>query len=543
MIRSTWYFILLGAILAACSHSSETDFSVISKDRWYSGNINGKELFIRFSDIQKQHATGMAFINSNSPLANTGSIKATEDSLIVRLADLKIDAAGTWQLTPESMTFHPDDDQSNIKFTAQPKSSLPAHHKRYETELFKKVKRSEVTYGHAPGFYQSKPVPDMNAESYPAIISEVLNGISSNLMAEDIGLTMDIYEPDADTCQLRPLLVLIHGGAFIVGDKRDDLQEKFADYFAKRGYVVASVNYRLGYIFLPGAYSNLERCIYKAVQDVRAALRWLVHHKKKYRIDPGHIFLAGNSAGGFIALKTAFMSKDEVYESAEGNLFMLQDDLGCLDCSGNDYKEKFRIKGLISMWGAMTDDEMMDAGEKTPLLLIHGDSDKIVPYSYQFPFRNIDEDITAFFVEKVYGSKPLSNRAEKLGFPVKLITVPSGSHEPQVDEKNRYTPFMNELIQQIDSFVFSLIEPATLKISGPQSVSGNSKVSVYKIKGFGQNAEIFWEVNGGCIVAYENQNKVSVVWFSNASEHSLRVGVKSRNEKLLVSDHFYIKLN
>jgi acetyl esterase/lipase len=79
----------------------------------------------------------------------------------------------------------------------------------------------------------------------------------------------------------------------------------------RRGYVVASVNYRLGYVFLPGRYSNLERAMYNALQDVRASLRYLSHHHQELGIDPDMFFLGGHSAGGILSLTTAFMDETE----------------------------------------------------------------------------------------------------------------------------------------------------------------------------------------------------------------------------------------
>ena len=56
---------------------------------------------------------------------------------------------------------------------------------------------------------------------------------------------MDVYTPVGDVCQNRPLLVFAHGGAFVGGSKNNSLAESICESFAKRGYVAASINYRL----------------------------------------------------------------------------------------------------------------------------------------------------------------------------------------------------------------------------------------------------------------------------------------------------------
>ena len=56
---------------------------------------------------------------------------------------------------------------------------------------------------------------------------------------------MDIYMPSGDTEVNRPLIIFIHGGSYIGGDKSGPDCVDFCETFAKKGYVTASVNYRL----------------------------------------------------------------------------------------------------------------------------------------------------------------------------------------------------------------------------------------------------------------------------------------------------------
>ena len=209
---------------------------------------------------------------------------------------------------------------------------------RYTDPVFAKVRSKEEEYGKARGYYVSKKVNNIATEDYAGIILQVGKELAKNFTMSEQSLKMDIYQPVGDTLKRRPLLLLIHGGAFIIGDKDTETMTATANYFAERGYVVAAINYRLGYVFVPGGYVYLERCMYRAVQDARAALRYLVHHASELGIDPAYIFIAGNSAGGFTALNTAFMEQREVFESVSGNIIFLRDDLGCLDCSGNSLK-------------------------------------------------------------------------------------------------------------------------------------------------------------------------------------------------------------
>jgi len=109
-------------------------------------------------------------------------------------------------------------------------------------------------------------------------------------------LTLDLYEtPSKAKTAPRPLILFIHGGDWATGDARHlagfpDFPSTLAALAAK-GYVVASVNYRLsGEAHFPAA-----------VQDVKSAVRWLRGHAADYNIDPTRMMAWGAEAGGQIA--------------------------------------------------------------------------------------------------------------------------------------------------------------------------------------------------------------------------------------------------
>jgi acetyl esterase/lipase len=87
-----------------------------------------------------------------------------------------------------------------------------------------------------------------------------------------------------------PVVLTIHGGGFAAGDKREDLPVVRA--LLRDGYAVASVNYRL----------SGEARFPAAVQDVKAAVRWVRAHAAAYGLDPDRIAASGRSAGGYLAV-------------------------------------------------------------------------------------------------------------------------------------------------------------------------------------------------------------------------------------------------
>lgn len=431
---------------------------------------------------------------------------------------------GKIQISGDTLTytFGSKKHATELNFVKQKTSPPVAIRSRYLQPVFAKVRKKEEEYGKARGYYVSKPVDKITTDEYVSIILQVGKELAMNFTMPEQSLKMDIYQPVGDTIKRRPLLMLIHGGAFIIGDKDTETMRVIANYFAERGYVVASINYRLGYVFVPGGYVYLERCIYRAIQDARAALRYLVHHADRLRIDPSYVFIAGNSAGGFTALKTAFMEQHEAYESAAGNVLFLRDDLGCLDCSGNTLKNKFSIKGVINMWGGLTDTSIIDKREKIPVLLFHGDKDEIVPAGHQYPFANISTELSSFFTSKTFGSFSIHEHMQRLGLNSRLIIFPGEGHDPQIGKNNTLNENMKVILENMNDFMYQLIAADSSQIAGKTTFSRTDPTAVFSIKGKGK-ISARWYVEGGAIVSTNNNTpEIKVVWFSDAQKHSLR---------------------
>ena len=79
------------------------------------------------------------------------------------------------------------------------------------------------------------------------ITSDVTYGSAYNVNGQTQSLELDIYQPQGDTAAVRPLLIMAHGGSFIGGSKTGTDVVFICQKFAKMGYVVASIEYRLGF--------------------------------------------------------------------------------------------------------------------------------------------------------------------------------------------------------------------------------------------------------------------------------------------------------
>ncbi len=122
------------------------------------------------------------------------------------------------------------------------------------------------------------------------------------------------YKPDCKACRLDlalpneshpcpwPVIVVIHGGGWLEGDKSSFASDKHGVpgnivEFARLGFAGATINYRL----------SKEAPHPAALDDCRAAIRWLRTHAVEYQLDPHRIGAYGNSAGGHLALMLALL--------------------------------------------------------------------------------------------------------------------------------------------------------------------------------------------------------------------------------------------
>ncbi len=156
-------------------------------------------------------------------------------------------------------------------------------------------------------------------------IRNIEYGKALDFNGEQKQLRMDLWRPRCSSGakpQAAPLLLWIHGGAFVAGNKEDASIVNLCQQFARRGYVTVSLDYRLGFISDSKAWScnypnyscvfaadtaEWYRAWYRGVQDAKGALRYLVHHANEFGIDTANVFVAGESAGAFIALGAAFL--------------------------------------------------------------------------------------------------------------------------------------------------------------------------------------------------------------------------------------------
>lgn len=110
---------------------------------------------------------------------------------------------------------------------------------------------------------------------------------------------LHLYVPEADSPM--PLAIMVHGGGFILGDADSRQSQYIYRYFRDHGYAAATVNYRLA-----------DEAPYPAaIEDVKAAIRYLRANADRYGYDPSRFVIIGESAGGYLATMAAVSSDEE----------------------------------------------------------------------------------------------------------------------------------------------------------------------------------------------------------------------------------------
>lgn len=173
-------------------------------------------------------------------------------------------------------------------------------------------------------------------------------------------LYLDLYEPAGDIEPRRPAFVWVHGGNFNSGDKAGALDVEMSTRFAKRGYVVVSINHRIR-PEIPTYDPPEPQAVVDAQHDAQAAVRWLRANAVAHRIDPQRIVIAGYSSGGTVALLVNYNAGDPGESGNPG------------------YPSGTSRCAAIGGW---IDVSLIEGGEP-PALIVHGtlDAKPFVPYN------------------------------------------------------------------------------------------------------------------------------------------------------------------
>lgn len=207
------------------------------------------------------------------------------------------------------------------------------------------------------------------------LTSDIVYGENFNIYYNQADtLKLDTYEPDSLVDYLRPLIIYVHGGGFTGGDKTTDKATDFGNFFARCGYLYASINYRLC-VDDPSDTIDNYQCVYMCTQDAMSAVRFFHKYANDYCVDTSKIFMIGTSAGASICLNAAYWDQDEA------DLIFDTADFGPLENSSGNEGYTSQPQAVVSCWGGIPDTAWLQ-NETVPNQLFHGTNDPVVPYTW-----------------------------------------------------------------------------------------------------------------------------------------------------------------
>lgn len=228
--------------------------------------------------------------------------------------------------------------------------------------------------------------------------------------AEPMDLVLDVYEP-VDAPGNRPAILIIHGGAFQIGTRTQDAFVRIAEYYASRGWVAISIDYRLlgDYGTIPQDWQDgvmasvapesqeVTMAVYPASRDAKAALRWVYANAETYQINTNYITAFGVSAGASLAVMLG-TTNEETYRDE-----LTLDDDPTLATTNLDQPAVVRsVVGLSMSPAAVT---LLDTvyginvydETDAPTLFVHGTEDTLVDISEAEAFRDAYEETGVYY--------------------------------------------------------------------------------------------------------------------------------------------------
>lgn len=289
--------------------------------------------------------------------------------------------------------------------------------------------------------------------------------VDSVVYSTPYNLKMDIYQPSGDAMAARPLIILAHGGSFIGGTRTDDATVvDLCKNLAKRGYVTASIDYRLGSLIPMVLDSSVAiDVVIKAISDGKAAVRFFRQDAattNTYKIDVNNIYYGGNSAGAVLFMHAGYMKT-----MAEAPTY-IQTALtanGGIDGNSGNPGYSSDGKAVINLAGALNSASFISTGDM-PSVNVQGDIDATVPYLCDYPLNGtVLVNLCGLGVlESEYAAKSIYHMSK---------VYPGDGHVPWSTDPAKFA--------QVDSMVTEFLYNMTCSAVGVNEVATTTEVNLF----------------------------------------------------------------
>lgn len=305
-------------------------------------------------------------------------------------------------------------------------------------------------------------------------VTTVQYGSAQTAGGSNLNLSMDIYQPVGDTVENRPVVIFAFGGSFIGGSRNSAELVFMATELAKKGYVCASIDYRLANSALDLIQQQvLVKTVFRAVQDGKAAIRFFrkdAATTNTYKINPDQIFIGGTSAGGILAINLTFADN---LSKLPAQWQTWADEIGGLEGNSGNPGYCSVPQGVFGFAGAIADTSYIEANG-VPFYGSHSTGDQTVLFNFGPPLNGLAP-------VDLYGSNLINTRMGNLGLYSVLDVYNNSNHPPLA--ANQAT--LDETNDNLTSFLFNILQcnPENM-LSGnekscdsPNSISANFNLS------------------------------------------------------------------
>lgn len=272
-------------------------------------------------------------------------------------------------------------------------------------------------------------------------------GNAVNHLGNNQNLLFDFYAPTLDPIPKRPLIIYIHGGGFTSGTRQYPSIKLLSQKMARKGYAVASIDYRLDPNFQLYNSETDRRAMTDAMHDTKQAIRYFKANAALYKIDTSKVFVGGESAGAITAMMVAYVDKQEEmspYPMANPN-----NPVG----SNRNSNVGNGVNGTLCLCGMLLDTTAIENSNAPPILWTHGSADTFIPISLAFN---------------------IVLRGINIGLPIQTHVYENATHCPWYYGNPNWEAYLDSTINDITTFLYPKTE-TTLSLYEIQ----DSIISIY----------------------------------------------------------------
>lgn len=242
-----------------------------------------------------------------------------------------------------------------------------------------------------------------NSMNYKDVIYKNTNGVP---------LALDIYEPKNKVYKYSPVLLYVHGGSWVYGDKSiPDALSPILDTLREQGYTIISTSYEL--------MRNKEN-FSKQISDIKDTIRWINKNSTSYNLDTNEVGIIGVSSGAHLSLMASYSKDNEFTDDMDLSNYKAKvkylidfagpTDLSLLNTTSLNYDLSMIFSSLTNKDDIIKKYNPINYVNKTNpnTLIIQSNSDTVVPYK---------------------SSEKLYNKCLEVNSSAQLITLKSTAHD------------------------------------------------------------------------------------------------------------------